>query len=79
MEHEEVKEGTQLWTMVGNKPVSVEVVKKYSELGYQFRRIHVWVECKNTTYVRHAEELFLSYQELKDLVFPSEEEVLKRI
>lgn len=70
MKHDEVIVGKNYWTMVGSKPVEVEVIKVNSYLGYKFRRIWTFSKCRQTTYSRHAEELFENYNELRDFIFP---------
>ena len=70
MKHDDVIEGKKYWTMVGSKPVEVEVIKVNSYLSHKFRRIWTFSICSQNTYTRHAEELFLTYDELKDFTFP---------
>lgn len=70
LKHDEIIEGKKYWTMVGSKPVKVEVIQVNSYLGYKFRRIWTFNECRKTAYTRHAEELFLTYEELRDFTFP---------
>lgn len=73
MTHSEVQVENKYWTMIANIPYEVEVVYKHSELGHKFRRIGVVKVISPTNiYSRHAEELFESREDLKNHVFPEE-------
>lgn len=71
MEHDDVKVGMKIWTMVGNAPAEVDVIIVNEPLSDRFRRIWVHRPCKQTTHTRHAEELFPSAEALRDYLFPT--------
>ena len=71
MEYNSIEIGGNYWTMHGNKPIQVEVIKKKGEKVFkQFRNIEVWNIEKRTTHPRFHWDLFETYEQLRDHVFP---------
>ena len=72
MDYNDLKEGNVYWTMKGNRPVQVELISMRSEKVHkQIRNLSVWHKEKGTTHSRYHWDLFNTYEDLKNDVFPN--------
>lgn len=86
MDINEVKVGDKVWTMVGKRPVKMEVFKvpekdKSQKNKYLKRFRNIWLNnpCKRESYTRYSWELFKTYEELRDFIFPDLEDKVSDI
>lgn len=76
MEFEKIKVGDKVWTMIGNYPYEVEVIRLSAYTGPEprgtFQNDHTWVwrSDKGTTHERKSWDLFQSEEDIKNYLFP---------
>lgn len=74
MSYDEIIPSQELWTMVGSKPLEVQVIRKYTLKGMLktdiTHKVWLWSESRRTTYQREPWQLFKTYEELRNFVFP---------
>ena len=73
MIYEDINVGDKLWSMRGSFPVKMEVIKtwKCKHLGgWWCYYVTMWDENKRSTHSRHPDQLFKTYNELRDFIFP---------
>ena len=74
MTTDKIKEGDQLWTMVGSRPIKMEVfsIHSFKSTWCDFMHHTIWLHEaeRRTTYTRKPNELFKTYNQLRDYVFP---------
>lgn len=77
MNYEEIIPGQKIWTMVGSKPIEMEVLREYTLKGILkidiTHKVWLWSEPRRTTYQREPWQLFKTYEGLRDFVFPQKQ------
>ncbi len=71
MEYNDIKLGRKYWTMKGNYPVEVEVIRmRGAKVHKQIRNITVWHIEKSATHSRFHWDIYNTYENLRDSIFP---------